>query len=264
VSTEEFTNSKVEAAYHAGANVWPSLKLEPEVFARYVRAHTDKDELPKHTADMFLVCAALEGQREALAEIEKHFIAKVPAYVARVTVDRAVVDEVQQQLRTQLSIGGVQGKPKLLEYSGRGPLGAWLRMVAIRTTLNHLRGTGRVLEPDHENVGITSDAELAYAYARSDSVFAQAFKKVLEEVPAEARVILRFHYMGGLTMDQLAIMFKTSRSAIARRVAEARNAILANTERVLREDHGLAPSRIASMIRRADSQLNVTMSELLK
>jgi RNA polymerase sigma-70 factor, ECF subfamily len=251
-----------EQAFADGARAWPTVQLEPEVFARYLADRSDA--APAHVSDMYLACAALEGKREAHAEFEKHFIANVQTYIARVSVERAVVDEVQQQLRMQLLLGDTEKKPKLREYAGRGPLGAWLRMVAVRTALNHLRSVGTVLESDQDGVGIASDAELAYAQARSDTVFAQAFKKVLDDVTPEARAILRFHYMGGMTMDQLATMFNTSRSGIARRIAEAREAILANTERVLREEHGLAPSRIASMVRRADSQLNVTISKLLK
>ena len=71
-------------------------------------------------------------------------------------------------------------------------------------------------------------------------------------------------YRTVMTMDQLARAFQTPRSTIARRVAEARTAILESTEALLREDKKLSPSAVASVIRQARSQLHVTLSRVLK
>ena len=49
----------------------------------------------------------------------------------------------------------------------------------------------------------------------------------------------------------------------ARRVAEARQQILASTETLLRDERRLSPSAVASVIRQARSRLDVTLSRLL-
>ena len=64
-------------------------------------------------------------------------------------------------------------------------------------------------------------------------------------------------------MDQLARLYKTPRSTIARRVAEAREKILEATESLLRDERRLSPSAVASVIRQAKSRLDVTITRLL-
>ena len=65
-------------------------------------------------------------------------------------------------------------------------------------------------------------------------------------------------------MDQLAHLYKTPRSTIARRVAEARQQVLQSTEALLRDERRLTPSAVASVIRQARSQLDVTITRLFK
>lgn len=60
---------------------------------------------------------------------------------------------------------------------------------------------------------------------------------------------LRLHSFDGLTMDPLAHLYKT----LCRR--EARQEVLASTENLLREEGGMSPSVIASVIRQARSQI---------
>jgi RNA polymerase sigma-70 factor (ECF subfamily) len=87
---------------------------------------------------------------------------------------------------------------------------------------------------------------------------------VLAGLDANERTILRLHYIEGMTMDQLARLYKTSRSTIARRVAEARQEIVASTEALLRDEKRLTPSAVASVLRQAKSQLEVTITRLLQ
>ena len=94
-------------------------------------------------------------------------------------------------------------------------------------------------------------------------LFADAFKRVLAGLDESGRTILRLHYIDGLTMDQLARLYKTQRSTIARRVAEAREKILEATESLLRDENRLSPSAVASVIRQAKSRLDVTITRLL-
>lgn len=190
-------------------------------------------------------------------------MARVPDYVLRIRVGREVVDEVQQKLREHLLMGSDGKAPRIAEYSGKGALGGWLRVTAVRTALNHLRGAGPATEGVGEEMSLAADPELAYVKEQAHGLFADAFKRVLSGLDANERTILRLHYIDGLTMDQLAHLYKTPRSTIARRVAEARQQILVATEALLRDEQRLSPSSVASVIRQAQSQLEVTITRLL-
>ncbi|MFO0672931.1 MAG: sigma factor-like helix-turn-helix DNA-binding protein [Polyangiaceae bacterium] len=228
----------------------------------------------------YLACGAV-GRSGWAGHVLQQFIARVPDYVLRVRIGRDVVDEVQQKLRERLLMGrsveekrgasadgephSVEGAtPKIGEYSGKGALGGWVRVAAVRTALNETRGRTLDTEPAGDDMpSFVADPELAYVKEHAQRLFMDAFQRVLGSLPAKERSILRLHYIDGLTMDQLARLYQTPRSTIARRVADARQAVLAATESLLRDERRLSPSAVASVIRQARSRLQVTITRLL-
>jgi RNA polymerase sigma-70 factor, ECF subfamily len=194
----------------------------------------------------------------------------VPEYVLRVRVGRDVVDEVQQRLREVLLMGSAAGggAPKLAEYSGKGALGGWLRVSAVRMALNQIRDArtsgASTTEPVTEDLAVGGDPELAFVKGRASELLGDAFRRVVADLDPQERAMLRLHYIDGLTMDRLSTLYKTPRSTVARRIAEVRQAILASTEALLREEQRLSPSAAASVLREAKRQINVTMSRLLQ
>ena len=239
-----------------GRGAWPKIAIDDASFFAHLARHDALETA--HASDLFLACAAGLQDRAALAYFEEHFMAKVPGYVLRVRIGRDVVDEVQQKLRETL----LMGERKIAEYSGQGALGGWLRVAAVRTALNQVRGASPVREL-HEDAALVADPELAYVKEHARQLFADAFKRVIADLAPGERAILRLHYLEGLTMDQLAKVYRTPRSTIARRVGEARTAILEATASLLQTERRLSPSAAASVIREAQSRLDVTMTRLL-
>jgi RNA polymerase sigma-70 factor, ECF subfamily len=240
---------------------WPKISITKEVFSEHLARHADAS----HESDLYLACGVLHRDPAALAYFEDQFMAKVPEYVLRIRIGRDVVEEVQQKLRESLIMGTDGHTPKIAEYSGKGALGGWLRVTAVRTALNQVRGasSGPKTEELGDEVSLAADPELAYVKEHAQDLFADAFKRVLAGLDENGRTILRLHYIDGLTMDQLARLYKTPRSTIARRVAEARQKILEATETLLRDERRLSPSAVASVIRQAKSRLDVTITRLL-
>lgn len=258
-------DAKLDELVAAGRAAWPKVAIAPEAFLEHVAARVETaDELEAlHASDLYLACAVCVHDRAALAYFEDHFMARVPEYVLRVRVEREVVDEVQQKLREALIMGGEGRAPKIAEYSGKGALGGWLRVTAVRATLNHVRGKAAPTEELGDAIAVGADPELAYLKEHAQALFLDAFKRVLDGLDANERTILRLHHIEGLTMDQLARLYRTPRSTIARRVADARQQILTATEALLRDERRLSPSAVASVIRQARSRLDVTITRLL-
>lgn len=254
----------------AARAAWPKIGIAPADFVAHLARHARSTPAPLafleavHASDLYLACAAALHDRAALTAFEEHFMVHVPEYVLRVRIGREAVDEVKQTMRERLLMG--DGDPKIAEYSGKGALGGWLRVTAVRTALNQLRGSGpnAASETLREDLAVAGDPELAYVKEHAHDLLNDAFKRVLSGLDANERAILRLHYFEGLTMDQLARLYQTPRSTIARRVAEARTAILAATENLLRDERRMSPSAIASVIREARSRLEVTISRLLE
>lgn len=255
---------------------WPKITLDAEIFVAHLARHARSSSDPSafvdtvHASDLYLACGVCHHDRAALAYFEEHFVARIPEYAMRVRASRDVVEEVQQKLREHLIVGSVAAEagaartPKIAEYSGKGALGGWLRVTAVRTTLNHLRAAGPATEGLGEELALGNDPELAYVHAHAHVLFADAFKRVLAGLEPAERTILRLHYIDGLTMDQLAHLYKIPRSTIARRVAAARQQIMQATESLLRDERRLSASSVASIIRQAQSRLQVTFTTLFK
>ncbi len=269
--------AQLDALLGAGRSAWPKISLEPETFVEHLGRHAKESGSPLsflehvHASDLYLAAALVRHDRAALAYFEEQFMAHVPEYVMRVRVGRDVVDEVKQKLRERLLMGRIDERagadasppePKIAEYSGKGALGGWLRVAAVRTALNQVRGGAQPADKGIEELSFSVDPELAYLKEHARDLFDDAFRRVLGALDPNERTILRLHYIEGLTMDQLSSLYKTPRSTIARRVAEAREQILAATETVLRDERGLSPSAVASVIRQARSQLRVTITRL--
>jgi len=270
---DEALEARLEARIDEARAAWPRVALPVETFVRHLARHAAKSGVSPaafvdlvHAPDLWLACAVAARDRVALAAFEEHLMSRVPAFVMRVRVGRDAVDEVQQKLRERLLLGD---PPKITEYTGKGALAGWLRVAAVRTALNEVRGEaahrrGADDEAAENTPALAGDPELAYVKERAQDLFTDAFRRVLAGLDANERTILRLHYLEGLTMDQLAHLYKTPRSTIARRVAEARKAILEATEAMLRDERRLSPSAVASVIRDAKSRLEVTLTRLLE
>jgi RNA polymerase sigma-70 factor (ECF subfamily) len=268
--------NKLQEHVDKGREAWPKVAIDPETFVAHLARHAKKADCPEafvdtvHGSDLYLACGACRHDKAALAYFEEHFMTQVPLFIMRVRVGRDVVEDVQQKLRENLLLGRAAAsgnadelQPKIAEYSGRGALGGWLRMAAVRTALNHIRSPA-TSEPVREDLSFSTDPELAYLKESARTEFGDAFRRVLEGLDPEQRTILRLHYVQGLTMDQLARLYKTPRSTVARRIAKVREQIVAETEALLREEWRLSPSAVASVIRQARSQLQLTITRLLK
>jgi RNA polymerase sigma-70 factor (ECF subfamily) len=269
--------AKLASLLAQAATTWPKVTVAADAFVAHLGRHARGAPDPVgfldavHASDLYLAFAVARHDRPALAYFEEHFMAHVPAYVLRVRVERDVVEEIQQKLRERLILGaeaeGVttgERTPKIGEYSGKGALGGWLRVAAVRTALNQVRAAAPAGAATREEPSVAADPELAYIKEHAADLFTDAFQRVLARLDPEERAVLRLHYIEGLTMDQLARLYKTPRSTIARRIAEVRQQILEATEALLSDEKRLSPSAIASVIRQARSRLQVTLTRLLE
>src|SRR5262249_46972898 len=136
---ERTLTALVEAARAA----WPSVELAPEAFVKHLAerlASTDGSLALENlrATDLYLACACCHGDPVAIREFEKHHMPAVSDFIARRNPSRDVADEVRQILRQRLLVAKEDAPPKICSYTGAGPLGAWLRVTAVRTAQNLL------------------------------------------------------------------------------------------------------------------------------
>lgn len=219
-----------------------------------------------HVADLYLAAACAVGDTGALTTIEAGPLREIADFVARIDAAPDFGAEVTQLVRQKILLAPGEGqRPKIAAYSGRGPLGGWIRVVAVRVALDLRRSRGPALDQDGDADQIVArglDPEAALLREQYREVFRVALNSGLADLSARERNLLRFHFADGVTLDQLATSYRVHRATVARWLARARANLLARIKGRLTETLGMSGGEVESIARLLGSQLDVSLSRL--
>jgi RNA polymerase sigma-70 factor (ECF subfamily) len=259
----------------------PAVRLDEVACAAALAEAAPTDGLPAdwldtaRTSDLLLARACADGESHALAIFERDHMRLVPAFVAHLDRSTSFADEVKQTLREKLLVGVGGAAPKITDYRGAGPLGGWLRVAAVRLALNLKRTDVRRLERtaagDRDAVGERradappSDPERLHLKRLLGDDFRRALEETLSALPRDERVVLRMHYLDGLSIDELAPLHGVHRATVARWIDRARKRILDGTrERLCHRLGGAVSHDIDSIVRLVRSELDVSVARFLR
>jgi len=195
----------------------------------------------------------------AIARFEAVYASEVRIVHARARGNKPALDELAQAVRVKLFAGE---SPRIREYRGTGSLKNWVRVVATRTLIEMARATK--VADSIEDSGVVplsapdDDPEMAYLKRRYAAEVKEAFEAAASELGAEDRNVLRAHYARGLSIDQIAAVHGIHRATAARRLASARDAVLAGTRRILMTRLRLSRAELESVVRMVESRMHVT------
>jgi RNA polymerase sigma-70 factor (ECF subfamily) len=222
-----------------------------------------------HLPDVRFALACASGDRSSIAELERTLIDAVPKALTHLKPDRQTVDEVRQDLREKLLVGLPGQPPKLLDYKGRGPLGAWVRVVALR--IAYTRRRDGVKEPQGGDEDALADAisgadspEIAHLRSTSAESFGAAFREAAARLSAEERSVLRSHVVDGLNIDQIGALHQVHRSTAARWVQQARGSLLSALHESLAHRFGIDRSACESVVALVGSRIDLSLERLLE
>jgi len=263
----------VRAAFARGKAAFPDLPLDEPSFASHLaRVLGDGAGAPDLTAleveDLFLACACATGVPGAAGVFAARHGATLRAAVARIVRD-ADAAEIEQRLSQDLVDGSVTAPPKLASYAGRSPLERWLGVVAQREALTWLRenraeARARDAAAAEPTPGGNTHPEVAFLKERYRGDFERALREALERVADQDRVLLRLHVVNGLTVEAIGRMYGFSQATASRRLAAAREALLADVKATLVGRLGAESDEVASLAGLVASRLDVSLSVLLR
>jgi RNA polymerase sigma-70 factor, ECF subfamily len=222
--------------------------------------------------DVALALAATLGEDRAIAEIERTIIEPLPRTLARLRPTSELVDDLRQELREKLLVGTEKTGPKLLEYRGRGPLGAWARVIALRAAYDRGRSATSALEQRTsdedalaELVDTQDTPDLVQLRQKYSAELRDAFRAAARRLDAEERAVLRSHVIDALTIDQIGALYQVHRATAARWVQQARASLLAalrdELARRLGEGHDACDSVVAFVRSRIDLSLERALED---
>jgi len=254
---------------------WPSLSLGADEFVRYVAERLEGAVLGElassvsgvRAEDLFLACACARGDRHAIAAFEATYFADVDGTLTRLRLRGTSVEDVKQTLRSKLFVGEEGSRLKIADYSGRGELRSWFRVVAVRQALSDARKTRREVGLDQEMSeaapGTSSDPELVYLRTKYRAEFKDAFRGAIDALSSPERNLLRHHYIDKLSIDRIGAIYRIHRMTAARRLTAIREKLVESTRHRLAEHLKLDTAELASVLRLVQSDADVTLRRLL-
>jgi RNA polymerase sigma-70 factor, ECF subfamily len=255
-----------------GAAAWPGVKVSREALAAHLAriargAETSLEGL--HLEDLYLACACTNKDDRAILAFEGKYLHEVPSYVGQIDRSPPFIDEVGQQLREKLFVTtNDEGQPKISEYTGRGPLGAWVRVVCVRLALNLRRRPKHTVETEGERAPVlrsaAPDPEMDFLKSKYKDEFRDAFQATLAELTGDERAVLKMHYIDGLNIDQIGVAYRVHRATVARWLSHSREKIMEETKKRLEERLQMKSAEVESLIGLVRSQLDVSIYKFLK
>ena len=241
------------------AAAWPALPAPDAGFAAH-RADRDGG----HLADLFLAYHAARGHPIAVAAIAR-LLDELRAPLRRTGATAAAVDELLADLPGDLITARAAAPPRLHGYAGRGPLGGWLRVIAVRALVERRRARGEVPDDDliDQVAAPAHSAELQLLRRRYASEFRAAFAWAVGSLDPSDRALLRQHHLDGVSLDELARLHGVHRATAARRLAAGRELLAARVRRRLLGELRVSGDTLDSIIRLVHSELALSLERYL-
>lgn len=249
----------LERVLEEGRRAWPQLQVSPAELEAFLSTRAPAE--PPPAADLFLVCACLNGATAALSALETTVLSKVPSWVSSIDPAADFAHDVGQAVREQLLVRTPKG---LASYAGKGSLEGWVRVSTVRLALKLKERRPQVASGSGPLDRGSGDLEGDLAKAQAREQVEAALEAVLSGLDNEERAWLKLYYLDGCTLEQIARLFKVHVSTISRRMAALEGQVLHTLRARLEQRLRLPPSEVDSLIRFVRSQLEVSLSRALK
>ncbi|MDC0668240.1 hypothetical protein [Nannocystis radixulma] len=255
-------NDLVDSVLEQARVAWPAVAWQREDIARRL-ASVDPElwsdpAAADRRAELLVAWACLLGDRDAIRHAEVRYVRDVQPNLRALDLAAAELDEVLQTLRVALFVGAPGGEPKLARYSGRGALGGFVRTVAVRLALDRKRArqpadlgelARRLMTP-------LSDPDVDYQKELYTTRFTEALEAAWARLPMAERLLLRYHLLDRVGIDELAVIYRIHRSTAARRCASARQRLVTGTRAELGRAIGVSTRTVDSILRLIATRLD--------
>lgn len=214
-------------------------------------------------SDLYLAWCCAQGCAKALECFWTDWVPVLRRAALSVTKDADLAEDVVQDVLHKLLVDTQEKPASISTYEGRSKLQRWLRSVAVRAALTaRKKGSGSKLETEEEAErlpALDDDPELSLLKEQSGEAVGDALQAALRNIAPEQRLVLQQHLVDGLTIDELAKIYRIHRATAARHIARAREALLAATRSGLRARLQLTGSELDSLLDFAQSRVKLSL-----
>lgn len=202
-----------------------------------------------HLRDVDLVQRCLEGDDAAVEELRGHEFASLSHVLLGSGATPTDVEDLLSGLLAECVVGRNGCEPLLARYTGRSPLAAWLRAIAVnrwislkRSLAARSRAVDRLAAETTHSVAFRGPSEIR-------RILSQAVKSALAACDSETLVLLQLIHVHKLRQRQICGVWGWDQSKMSRRMKEASDRI---------------SSAILHAIKEADPLLEIRWEDVLE
>jgi RNA polymerase sigma-70 factor (ECF subfamily) len=258
------------ALHDAARTAYPEIEVTAPVYAAELARRLGEAATPEQLARLradhvYLAIACAAGDVIAIRTLEP-FLDEVDASAARLRA-RDHAEEVKSHIRRILYTSEPGRSAALRDYSGRGDLRSYLRVIATRELVRVIDKGRREVPIDDDSfidrLVPVSDPELGFLRdAYRDDVSA-AMRAALAGLDEPSRALLRYSVVDGWSVDRIASLYGVHRATAARRVAAARDALGAAIRIEIARRLAISVADVDSVVRLVQSRIDVSLERLL-
>lgn len=249
------------------ANVWPDVAVDAGEVKRAFEAKLAGEEPPAisvaNVVEVHLAIACARGDEKAIAAFDRAYLDVVPVALAGMKLTAATVEDVKSGVRDKLLLADGEKPPRILEYAGRGRLRGLVQVSASRMAIDRIRLEEREAELPARDIAAPANLELSLIKAQYRAAFVDGFAKAVAGASRRDRNLLRLHFLGGVTLEQLATMYGVHRATVVRWLAAAREAVFGATRAHVAEAIGAPADELDEMFDLVRSRVELSVERLL-
>jgi len=258
------------AQLRAATEAWPELAVAPERFASELGRR-----LPPGIAltaikatDVYVAVACIDRDEAAIVAVRQILAKEVAIAASKTTATRDQVADVTASLARVLFVDEPDRPAALRDYSGRGDLKSYLRVIAMRELVRVVnRGRREVnLEDDDllDRIVPASDPELSILRAQYREIVDASMRAALGRIDERGRALLRYTFIDGWTVDRVGQVYKVHRATAARWIAAVRTELGEHIRDELAGRLRVQVDEVDSIIRLVQSRIDVSLERVLR
>lgn len=210
----------------------PSCVAEVEAFiARIEAGKLHYGSVAENVIHDVMVAQGLELHENAAAEVfQRSYLPGAKRHAERFAGPRGV--DAVENLAAELVLPRRDRPPKIATYQGMTPLGSWLRSVVVNQCVSRHRAQKETSLGDSFDVaGADTVATSAFA-AECEPRLAPSFRRAVEEMAGEDRVLLKMLILDGASQKALAEALGVNSGTLTRRKQKAATGLFAKVKAI--------------------------------
>ncbi len=254
---------------------WPKIEIQEDRFVQFLAERIPSgaeplavlEKLP--ASDLLVAWGCTQGLSPALEAFGRLTAPVMNQLVRRARMFGIDSEEFRQELGVRLFVKDSSKRGFISTYSGRGPLGAWFRVIAARFLADEIERQAPAAnrwtnsEMWVEQVG-DIDIEKSVLRGELRGPFQQAVNEAAEKLTSQERMLLQQYYTHHVGIDGLAKILGVHRSNASRAIVRARAQFLSVVKQRLGQQLKLGSKDLDSIVRLFRSDLTISLGGILK